>query len=245
MSAPHVAPHRATLRHALLALFAAALFLVGCAKTVEGESKKWKANTDTVNTLMAQYPGMKPALEARLAKATKTWDEAESLADDAKIDRMASANSALMADFVTDLNNVDGLISTLRQDAVAAASAAGDESSRLAAKVASDDAKATITRVEKMLEKGASDEASAKAVMKKVLADIDTAQKAVSRVIEGDKKKTDDKAAADKADKDAAAAAKAAEEAKVADWTCEYCDSKNKHDATKCSSCGGARPSAK
>jgi len=41
------------------------LLLAACSKSVEGESKKWTANTATVTTLAAQYPGFQPAVEAR------------------------------------------------------------------------------------------------------------------------------------------------------------------------------------
>ena len=120
-----------------------------------------------------------------------------------------------------------------------------DESSRLGAKVAAEDAKKTVDRVEKMLKDGAKDDAAAAAVMKKILADIKTAQAAVDKVGEVDKKKTEKKDQDKKAEEDKAAAEKAAADAAVADWTCEYCDTKNKHDATACSSCGAARPTAK
>jgi chromosome segregation ATPase len=234
----------AKFHSALLAFFTMLLIVTGCAKTVEGESKKWEANTAEVNALGAKYPGMKPALDARLTSAKATWDSATGLSDEkAKIDAMAAANTALMAGFVTKLKNVEPSLAKLRESRVSAASLAGDESSRLAAKLAAEDAQKTIDRVEKTLKDGAKDEASATAILDKVTTDIETAQKAVDKVLEGDKKKADQKNA-DKAAADAAAAkADADKAAAVADWTCEYCDGKNKHDATTCSGCGAARPS--
>ena len=62
----------AKLHNALLVFFSVIFLAVGCAKTPEGETKKWEANKKTVNALMAQYPGMKAPLEARLGSATKT-----------------------------------------------------------------------------------------------------------------------------------------------------------------------------
>ena len=55
------------------------LVLSGCSKSVEGETKKWTANTTKVSELEAQYPGLKPALEARKASAQKIYDDAAKL----------------------------------------------------------------------------------------------------------------------------------------------------------------------
>jgi hypothetical protein len=188
---------------------------------------------------------MKPALDARLAAAKATYDSAASLEEKAKIDAMAAANTALMGGFVSKLKNVEPSLAKLRESRVSAASMAGDESSRLAAKLAAEDAQKTIDRVEKTLKDGAKDEASATAIVDKVTTDIETSQKAVDKVLENDKKKADAKTA-DKAATDAAATKTEGDKAAaVADWTCEYCDAKNKHDALTCSGCGAAKPAAK
>lgn len=235
----------AKLHSALLALFTAILLVTGCSKTVEGESKAWTANVGQVNALMAQYPGMKPALEARLAAAQKSWDATSSMSGDAQIDAMAKANAELKAGFVDDLQGLDAKLKKLRESSVEVAAKAGDDSSRLGAKVAAEDAQKTVARVEKTLADGAKDEAAATAVMKKVLADIDTAQSAINKVSAVDKDKTEKKAEDEKAAQDKADADKAAADAAVADWTCEYCSTTNKHDVTACSSCGAPRPEAK
>lgn len=235
----------AKLHSALLALFTAILLVTGCSKSVEGESKAWTANVGQVNALMAQYPGMKPALEARLAAAQKSWDATSSMSGDAQIDAMAKANAELKAGFVNDLQGLDAKLKKLRESSVEVAAKAGDDSSRLGAKVAAEDAQKTVARVEKTLADGAKDEAAATAVMKKVLADIDTAQSAINKVSAVDKDKTEKKAEDEKAAQDKADADKAAADAAVADWTCEYCSTTNKHDVTACSSCGAPRPEAK
>ncbi|MFO7566488.1 MAG: hypothetical protein R6X02_27850 [Enhygromyxa sp.] len=232
----------AKLHSALLALFTAILLMTGCSKSVEGETKSWNANVKTVNELMAQYPGMKPALEARLEAAKTKFDAASDMSGDEQINQMAAANSAIMADFVRDLKGLDAKLKKLRTAAAEVATKAGDESSRQGAKIAAEDAQKTIARVEKTLADGAADEAAAAAVMKKVIADIETAQSVIDKVAKADKDKTNKKAADEKTATEKAAADKAAAEAKVADWTCEYCDAKNKHDVTTCSGCGAARP---
>lgn len=235
----------AKIHSALLAFFTMIFLVTGCSKTVEGESKKWDANVVEVNGLSAKYPGMKPALDARLAAAKATYDSAAALEEKAKIDTMAAANTALMGGFVTKLKNVEPSLAKLRESRISAASSAGDESSRLAAKLAAEDAQKTIDRVEKTLKDGAKDEAAATAIVDKVTTDIETSQKAVDKVLEVDKKKTETKAA-DKAATDAAATkADADKAAAVANWTCEYCDASNKHDATSCTGCGAAKPAAK
>lgn len=232
----------AKLQTSLLAFLTAILLVVGCSKTAEGETKSWKANTDKVEALMAEYPGMKPALEQRLEAAKETWAEAEGMSGDAQVEKMAAANSELMGGFVGQLKGLDRKLKKLRESKVDAAAQAGDSSSRLAAKVAADDAQSTIERVERMLKEGAEDEAAATALMSKISADLKTAQSAVDRVTKADKNKRKAKAKDAKAKDAKVKADKDAAEAKKADWTCQYCDKKNKHDARECSGCGAARP---
>jgi colicin import membrane protein len=233
------------LRAMMIASFACVLLLVGgCKKSVEGEDKAYQANVAKLGELQAQYPGFKPALEARLASGKEIYDAAASLSDDAKIEKLSAANKALSGGFVSDLQGLDAKIKKLREKRVEAAAKAGDESSRAAAKLAADDADKTLTRVEKTLETGAKDDAGANAVLKKVVADIETAQSAIDKVLEVDKSKKDDAAAKDDAKAAADAKEKADAEAKVADWKCEFCGTMNKHDHGKCDSCGAARPAA-
>lgn len=232
-------------RIAALCFTVVLLALGGCKKSAEGETAAWAANTKAVSELMAQYPGFKPALQARLDEAQKIWDEAEGLADDAKVDKMAEANSTLKKGFVGDLEALPKTMEELRKKRVEAAAKAGDESSRLGAKLAAEDAQKALDRAQATLEKGAEDEASAKAVLDKIEADLETATAAVNKVLEADKKKADDKAAKDEAKAAAEADAKAAEAAKVAPWKCEFCSTENKHDAAKCESCGAPKPEAK
>ncbi|HET6583626.1 MAG TPA: hypothetical protein VFG69_09265, partial [Nannocystaceae bacterium] len=120
----------------------------GCKQTVEGETQAWETNVAKVKELAAQYPGFKPALDARLAAAQKIHDEAASLGDEAKIAKLAAANTELRKDFVGDLDGIDDKIKKLREKRAEAAAKAGDESSRLAAKVAADDAQGALDRAE-------------------------------------------------------------------------------------------------
>lgn len=221
------------------------LALGGCKKSAEGETASWAANTKSIAELKAQYPGFEPALQARLDAAQAIWDGAESLADDAKIEKMAEANSTLTRGFVGDLKALQKMMEDLRKKRVEAAAQAGDESSRLGAKLAAEDAQKALDRAETSLAKGASDEAGAKAVVDKITADIKTAAAAVDNVLKTDKKKTDDKAAKEESKAAAEADAKAAEEAKVAPWKCEFCGTENKHDAGKCESCGAPKADSK
>src|SRR5690242_6901625 len=171
------------------------LFVSGCKKSVEGETKAWETNVAQVKELAAQYPGMKPALDARLAAAQKIHDAAEGLGDEQKIEKLAEANTAIRKDFVSDLAGLDDKMKKLREARAEAAAKAGDESSRLGAKVAAEDAKGALDRADAALAKGASDEASAAAVVKKIVSDIDAAQSAVDNVVKVDKDKKDDKEA--------------------------------------------------
>lgn len=217
------------------------LLLGGCKKSVEGEQAAWKGNVERVNGLMGQYPGFKPALEERMTKAKAVVDAAESLDGEAKADKLSEANSMLMGGFVRDLEGLDKAMKDLRTQRVEAAAKAGDESSRLGAKVAAEDAGKALDRADKALLAGAKDEATATAVVKKVKDDIATAAKAVAQVLEADKAKKDEKKAEAETKAEADAKAKADADAKVAPWKCEYCGTENPHDESNCKSCGAPK----
>ena len=217
------------------------LLASGCKATVENQTAAWTANVKTVAGLEATYPGFKPALQARMKSAEEAKAKADGLEGQAAAEALQAANRTLMGGFVGKLNGIDDKLDKLRKKSVEAAAKAGDKSSQQAAKIAADDAKATVERVHATLKKGASDEAGADAVLTKVQKDIDAATKAVDTVLKVDKDKKDAKAADDKAADKKVADEKAAADAKVADWKCEYCDAMNKHDHTKCGSCGAPR----
>lgn len=67
------------------------LFVGGCKKTVEGEKQKFDHNVAEAKAVIAQYPGFKPAVEAKLKEAQKTFDAATSLSGEEQIKKMAAA----------------------------------------------------------------------------------------------------------------------------------------------------------
>lgn len=221
------------------------LGVTACKKTVEGETKSWDANVKKVEAMKARYPGLKEALDSRLSSAKEVKAKADDLAEEAKAEQLSAANSALMKGFVGDLAKLDKKIEKLRKSRVDVTAKAGDASTREAAKIAAGDASKAIERVESALKSGAKDEAGANAVVKAAIKDLDVAQKAIDSVAKTDKSKKKDAASKDKKANDAAAAKDAAAKAAVADWKCGHCDSMNKHDATKCASCGAPKPAKK
>jgi colicin import membrane protein len=233
------------LTSVLSAVVLATSLLVGaCSKSVEGETKKWTTYSTRVTELSALYPGFKGALEARKKAAQAIHDAADKLDGDAKIEKLAEANTALMGGFVDDLDDLDDKVKRLREARVEAAAKAGD-TTQLGAKVAAEDAQKAIDRVDATLKAGAPDEAAATAVLKKIEADLDTAQAALDKVLAVDQAKKDEAAAAKKAEADAKKADADAADAKVAPWTCAYCGTKNAHDHTNCDSCGAAKGETK
>lgn len=235
-----------TLNRSLLALLATVMFLLGgCSKTVEGEQESWATNVKQVSALQATYPGFEPALKARMAEAEAVHAEAEGLSGDAKIEKLSAANSALTRGYVGKLKRIDADMKALREKRVKAAAKASDASSRLGAKVAAEDAQKALDRTEAALKRGASDEASANAVVDRIVSDLSTATKAVDEVLKADRDKKDAKAEDAEAKDAKAAAAKVDADAKVAPWSCEFCGSENPHTAGKCESCGAPKGKAK
>lgn len=225
----------------VLLIALAALVLSGCKPTVENQAAAWTSNNKTVEKLIAQYPGFKPALAARLATAQDAKAKADGLTGDAAAEQMQAANRTLMGGFVGKLQGLDDTLEKLRKKRVGVAAAAGDPSSRMAAKLAAEDAGKAIDRVTDALKTGAKDDSAANAVLAKITKDLAAAHKAIDAVSKVDKSKKKDKAADKKSAEDKTSADKAGAEAKVADWKCEYCSSMNKHDHTKCDSCGAPR----
>lgn len=222
-------------------LMLTALLVGACKKTVENQTAAWKSNVTKVEALQAQYPGMKPALQARLDEAKPLHEAASSLEGDAKIEKLSAANGALMKGFVRDLDGLDAKIKKLREARAEVTAKAGDASSRKGAEVAAKDAEKAIERAQAALKTGAKTPAAADAVLKKIASDLDTAQSAIDKVAGVDSKKKADA----KADKDAKADAKAKADADakaaVADWKCEYCGNMNAHDHKECGGCGAGR----
>ena len=222
----------------LLTLFA---FFGGCKQTVENQTAAWKGNVKKVESLQAKYPGFKPALQARIDEATPIHEAAGSLEGDAAVEKLSAANSALMKGFVRDLDKIETVSKKLREARVEVTAKASDASLREGAKVAAADAEKALSRAEEALKRGAKNPNDADAVVKKVLGDLETAQKAINKVsgVQSDK---DSKAKSDKDDK--AKSDKDAKEA-VADWKCQYCGNMNKHDHTECSGCGAGKSGKK
>ncbi len=231
------------VRTVLIPFLLLTLFTVfgGCKQTVENQTAAWKSNVKTVEALQAKYPGFKPALQARIDEATPMHEAAGSLEGDAAIEKLSAANGALMKGFVRELDKIETVSKKLREARVEATAKASDPSIRAGAKVAADDAEKALSRAEAALKTGAKNPNEADAIVKKVLADLETAQSAIDKVsgVQSDK---DSKA---KADKDAAN--QDAEDAKeaVADWKCSYCGNLNPHDHNECGGCGAGKSGKK
>ncbi len=225
-------------------LMATTLIVGACSKSVEGESRKWDSNTTQLAELSATYPGFRPALEARKAAAAKLHDAAASLEGDAKIAKLSEANTALMQGFVGDLDALDDQMKKLREARVEVTTKASEET-RLGAKTAAEDAQRALDRADTTLAAGATDEAAAVAVLRKLKSDLDTAQSALDKVLAIDKAKQDKAADAKQSEASKKTADDAAAAAKVAPWKCSYCSSENPHDETACKSCGAPRADAK
>lgn len=214
------------------------LFAGACKKSVEGETKSWDSNVQTVKTLMSKYPGFKTPLESALTSATKVMDDAKALTDEeAKIQKMSEANGILNSGWVSDLNKVDDWKKSLRDQVSKVNTGTLDEGDRIAADFAVKNADRALNSVDRTLQSGAQDEATAASVLKSLKSEIDAATKDLAKILGNVKNKQNE---AEKEKKDAEDKAKAEEE-KVADWKCGYCEKSNKHDAKECGGCGAPR----
>ncbi len=230
------------VRYVLLPFLLLSLFVFGgCSKTVENQTAAWKSNVASVESMMAKYPGFKPALQARLDEAKPIHEAATALEGDAAIDKLSAANGALMKGFVRDLGKVEDLTKKLREARVDVTAKASDASVREGAKMAADDAQKALDRTEATLKQGAKNPNDADAIVKKIISDLETAQKALDKVT-GAQSDKDEKS---QADEDAKDQAKADAKEAVADWKCEYCGKMNPHDHKECGGCGAPQTGKK
>ena len=103
----------------------------------------------------------------------------------------------------------------------------------------------SLRDVDNALKAGATTASAATAVLGKVQSDLDFADRSLRQVRKQVKDRLSEAKAQDKAKTKASADKKASDKKAVADWTCEFCDHKNPHDAKKCSNCGADRSKSK
>jgi hypothetical protein len=222
-----------------------AVGIAGCKKTVEGENKRWSASTQKVQELQALYPGFAAPLKEQLAKAQAVMDAAKGVSDqEAKIKKMAEANSLLTDGFVGQLDDVDAKKKRIREKMVTATTAATDKTDRLAAKQAGDDAQRVMTGVEEALKRGATEIAGANAIVRRAVDELAGAERNLDRVIDAARAK---QRAAQKGAEPKGKGAKGASGGgggapAVTQWKCSYCDHTNATSAAKCTNCGAAKP---
>lgn len=217
------------------------LTVAACKKSVEGESKRWTSANRTVDELSVLYPGFKTALEEQRQKAKAAMDAAEAVSDEKqRISAMSAANSMLTSGFVGELRDADQSIKKIRDKVIEVSGKAADESDRLTAKQAADQATQVVTQVEGVLKRGATDAASAGILLKKVTTDLRAAQDTLDRVA----KIAQDKQQAKEAAQQPAAGGtgQAPAEQPAATWTCDHCDHNNPAEATTCQNCGAPHP---
>jgi len=226
-------------------LVAVVLLVPACKKTVEGETKAWTRNTQTIQELNALHPGFAAALKEQQDGAQALMASAKSISDpEASAKKMAEANSALVGGFVMTLRGVDSKTRGVREKSVTATTTATDVVDRIAARQASDDAQRVIATAEDFLQRGAPNVAAATAILRKVDEDLSAAERNLDRVIQNARnKRTAAKAGAAGTAAAGAGAAGAAGQAKpvAAGWKCSYCNFANEPTAARCRNCGATR----
>jgi len=212
------------------------LVSVGCKKSVESETKRWETNKATLEKLAVEYPAFKSTIDQVIAKASEAMTSAGSISDEAKkIEALAAANELANPTFVRDLQSFSEQVTKLQELSTSALQNASDENDRLAAKQAADNATTAINDAKNMLKnQTVTNESEANTLIAKALSDLDgvktTLEQIVKTTADKVKKVEDEKAQIEKKAED--------EKKALADIKCEYCNTMNKYDATKCTSCG-------
>lgn len=228
-----------------VALFAVFL-LAGCGgKNPEKQLAKWDREVQAAKQLIAANPAFAGVLEAEMTAAEKTLESAKTVSDaKEKAKKISTATKMLRGGVFGKLRRVKTEISEVRKQIVEAAAVGRDDSDRLAAYQAGDQAKEILAKAEQKLSRGASDPAQAMALLNETYTELDAISDTLDSLIERVEKKTE---AAGNARKTTVGTDKTGTAAKpppppVAKmWTCEYCGGKAKGDAVKCPHCGAAR----
>jgi chromosome segregation ATPase len=218
--------------------FLAVMVFAGCKKSVEGENKTWNRANQTVDELAVQYPGFKTALKAQQKQAKSAMDAAKEVSDEKqKIDEMSAANKLLTSGFVAQLRDVDKTKKKIRDKIVDATGMATNDPEGMSIKKAIEQAEQAISEIDPVLKRGANDPTEATVILKKVTANLESAEKTLDRVTKSvkDKKAAEAKPAGDVVKEPAA------KDDKPADWKCKYCDTVNKPERKSCSNCGADR----
>lgn len=93
-----------------------AIFLASCAKTVEGQKKRWQSNINRIQRVAIDYPAFKTILEDRRMEAQEMMDDAMNISDEElRIDAMSEANDVLIPDFVRGLENIERQIKEVQE----------------------------------------------------------------------------------------------------------------------------------
>jgi hypothetical protein len=236
---------------ALVGLLVALAGLAACSKTVEGETKAWERNQSELASLKALYPAFAAALDEQLKKAQTSMEAAQAAPEADRPKRMGEANALLSGGWVGQLRGLDREIKDVRAKITQATTGAKDESGRMAVRQVADDAQRVITQVEERLRQGAADAAGAQAIVSKLHADLQAAEKNVDTVIKSQEAaaKAAQAAAAAPAATDGGpaaagqppAAGQPAQPAQPAGWKCAYCGGMNDAALTKCQGCGAPK----
>lgn len=225
-----------------LSILLSLLFIlaIGCKQTVDSEKNRWESNKKLLKELAVEFPSFKTVINETLSKAEKAMNEAESLTDEKKkIEAMSKANGLATPKYVNDLSSFSKKVKELQNLSAEAVQNAKDENDRLAAKQASENATNAINEAKKMLQnQSVSSESDANTLASKALQNLDDIKSTLTKII----KTTTDKVNKENKEKEQIKKEQEQKEKEkkeaVADIKCEYCNTMNKHDAKKCSSCG-------
>lgn len=98
-----------SLRFSLTILILSTI-LISCAKTEEGQRKKWAYNMERVDMLIQKHPNFADVIRVVKSEAEHVFADALTTpaGDEEKVNKMIEANRILNASFITGLKSLDG-----------------------------------------------------------------------------------------------------------------------------------------
>ncbi len=219
----------------LMSILIIALF--SCGPSVEGESKNWKENIKQLKKLKKDYPAYASVIDENINMAEIVYNKAKSISEkEKKAEKMRTANDLLLSGCVGNIKNMKTKIAEINKktDELNKLKIGKNEAEQILIKETIKDAKKTNKKALKVLGvkpgKAGTNPCDFVSIAYK---DLESSLKDVKNQIENIKEKEKDKKADEKKIKDNE---KTKDTPKMV--KCEYCDTKNEANKSKCKSCG-------
>lgn len=218
---------------------------LSCKKTVESQKKAFENNVKKANELIFEYPSFAEIIKEQIAAAEAVMNEASAISDEKeKIEKIGLANSTLRTKFMSNLDNIQSTINSIKSKSIEARALNMQYNERTSVDHAVSNGEESINSALEKIKSTVNNNSEADALSGLVLSNLKAAEDNISKIIKTikDREAAEKKAAEKEIEKRKATVAKV--EAEKAEQNmpikCEYCGTENPADSENCKNCGAA-----